>query len=49
MTRRRRIPAARRLMLPLAPLGVLAEDFSHLVRVRRTRDRRRAARPDILH
>lgn len=50
MTRKRRSPAARYLMAPLAPLGVLAEDFSKLVRPPiRSRPRRHAARPDILH
>jgi hypothetical protein len=37
-------------MSPLAPLGVLAEDFSRLVRHPiRTRGRRHEARPDLLH
>jgi hypothetical protein len=37
VTRKRRAPAARLLLPPLAPLAVLAEDFSRLVRRRRTR------------
>ena len=50
MSRRPRMPAARYFMSPLAPLGVLAEDFSRLVRHPiRSRARRHAARPDILH
>lgn len=44
------MPAARYFLPPLAPHGLIAEDFSRLVRRPiRTRPRRHAARPDILH
>jgi len=37
VTRKRRAPAARRLLPALPPLAVLGEDFSLLVRIRRVR------------
>ena len=44
------MPAARYILPALGPHGVLAEDFSRLVRHPiRTRARRHTARPDILH
>ena len=53
MTRKRRMPAAGCLLPPLPPLGILAEDFSKLVRGRpRTRPMRphaRRAAPQFLH
>lgn len=43
------MPAARRLLPPLAPLTVLAEDFSRLVRRRRTRTRVRSGAAVLLN
>lgn len=44
------MPAARYLRSPLAPHGVLGEDFSVLVRPPlRSRARRHDSRPDLLH
>lgn len=45
---RPRMPAARKLLPPLAPLSVLAEDFSRLVRRRRTRTRVRSGAVSVL-
>jgi len=49
VNRKRRAPAARRLLPALPPLAVLGEDFSLLVRIRRVRERRDTGRPDLLH